>query len=119
MKALLPWLAGLLLLSGMAVAQNGTINNMSVDPRQNQELTNSTGTETGQPSAAVVGSQNEPNGLMPVTNDMESSGSNGNMSQSDAGNKTAAPAGTAKTLENRMPSSTGHIAKIEKQPDAK
>jgi len=76
------------LMCGAALAQqSGTINTLSVNPRQNQELTNSTGTETGQPSDAVPGSETEPNGLVPVTSNMVGSGSNGNMNQSVAPNK--------------------------------
>ena len=87
-------IAMLVLLCTVAVAQqSGTINTLTVNPRQNQELTNSTGTEPGQPSDAVPGSANEPNGLVPVTSNMIGSGSNGNMNQSaSAGGERAASA---------------------------
>ena len=85
-------LAGAIFLLGtMAWAQEGTINTLSVNPRQNAELTNSTGTETGQPSDVVPGSQSQPNGLVPVTTNMMGSGSNGNMTQSTPGTKPPMP----------------------------
>ena len=88
MKTVQTLLAGTILLVGVAAwAQEGTINTLSVNPRQNQELTNSTGTESGQPSDAVPGSQSQPNGLVPVTSNMTGSGSNGNMTQSTPGTK--------------------------------
>ena len=92
------------LLCGVVPAQqSGTINTLSVNPRQNQELTNSTGTETGQPSEAVPGSEAEPNGLVPVTTNMVGSGSNGNMNQSAQPNKReSAPArATAQSAPTR------------------
>jgi len=69
----------------------GTINTLSVNPRQNLELTNSTGTESGQPNDVVPGSQGQENGLVPVTTNMGGSGSNGDMNQ-----QTAATSGTLK-----------------------
>ncbi len=76
----------------MAAQENsgGTINTLSVNPRQNLELTNSTGTETGQPSDAVPGSEGQENGLVPVTSNMEGSGSDGAMNQ-----RTAASSSTS------------------------
>jgi hypothetical protein len=76
-----------LLVCVAATAQEGTINTLTVNPRQNQELTNSTGTASGQPSDAVPGSESQPNGLVPVTSNMTGSGSNGNMTQSTPGTK--------------------------------
>lgn len=100
MKHALRMTVTLLCLScGIAWAQSGTINALSVNPRQNIEMTNSTGTETGQPSDSVPGSQNEENGLVPVTSNMVGSGSNGNMNQplasptAAAATNTKAPAG--------------------------
>ena len=53
-------------------------------------MTNSTGTESGQPTAAVPGSANQPNGLIPVTSDMVGSGRHGNVDQNvEANNPTA------------------------------
>lgn len=81
---LLAVLSFMLLLSGLAInaaAQEnseGTINTMSVNPRQNAELGNYTGTESGQPSESVPGSESQPNGLIPSTTRMTSSGNNGN-----------------------------------------
>lgn len=46
-------LCSLLLGCGMVVAQeqsSGTVNSLSVDPQQNQKLSGSMGTETGQPN---------------------------------------------------------------------
>ncbi|HSY14167.1 MAG TPA: hypothetical protein VK976_18395 [Verrucomicrobiae bacterium] len=40
-------------LSLTAAAQDGTINTLSLNPRQNVEMTNSAGTETGQPNDFV------------------------------------------------------------------
>ena len=93
MKVLIALTAAVLLLSGMVLAQSssGTMNSLSTNPRQNQELTNSTGTESGQPTDAVPGSESQPNGLVPETTNMVGSGSNGNMSQSTPASKPAAP----------------------------
>jgi hypothetical protein len=86
------------LMCGAVLAQqSGTINTLSVNPRQNQELTNSTGTETGQPTEAVPGSETEPNGLVPVTSNMVGSGSNGDMNQSVAPNKREGTPGKTTT----------------------
>ena len=95
-----------LLLAGAAVAQSGTINSMSTNPRQNLELSNSTGTESGQPSDSVPGSQNQENGLMPVTSNMVGSGSNGDMNQDIRGTKPATPATETKpaATNNATPS---------------
>ena len=96
MKFVLSFLSTMLLLSTLAVAQSqssgGTINTMTMDPRQNQELTNSTGTETGQPSDAVPGSEAQDNGLITPTTNMVGSGSNGNVSQPTPGSHPPAPA---------------------------
>ena len=96
MKFVLSLLSTMLLLSCLAVTQSqssgGTINSMTTDPRQNQELTNSTGTETGQPSDAVPGSEAQDNGLITPTTNMVGSGSNGNMSQPTPGSHPPAPA---------------------------
>src|SRR4051812_22498702 len=95
MKFVLSFLSTMLLLSTIALAQSqsgGTINTLTTNPRQNQELTNSTGTETGQPSDAVPGSEDEPNGLVTPTTNMVGSGSNGNVSQSTPGPKPPIPA---------------------------
>ena len=86
---------------GMAWAQNGTVNTLSVNPRQNLELTNSTDTETGQPSDAVPGSQNEENGLVPVTSNMTGSSSDGNLNQSQS-SPTAAAAPNRTTLPGQQ-----------------
>lgn len=48
-------------LSLTAAAQDGTINTLSVNPRQNIEMTNSTGTETGQPNDYVDETQLQDN----------------------------------------------------------
>ncbi len=72
--------------------QSGTVNSLSVNPRQNQELTNSTGTESGQPSDAVPGSESQDDGLVPVTSNMAGSDSNSNTNQSSTANKPATAA---------------------------
>lgn len=113
MKGVWSAVAGLLLLSAMAVAQDGTVNYLSVNPRQNQELTNSTGTETGQPSPAVPGSENLPNGLIPVTTTMTGSGSNGNVNQRETAAKPASTQSKTSAKNSRHNSAT---AKAEKPP---
>ena len=99
-KQFLMVIAILWLLCGVVPAQqSGTVNSLSVNPRQNQELTNSTGTESGQPSDAVVGSDNQPNGLAPVTSNMVGSGSNGHMSQAQSTEKTAGARSSEKAAQ--------------------
>ena len=96
MKFVLSFLSTMLLLSTLSLAQSqssgGTINTMTTDPRQNQELTNSTGTETGQPSDAVPGSEAQDNGLITPTTNMVGSGSNGDVNQPTPGSHPPAPA---------------------------
>ncbi len=81
---LLAVLSFVLLLSGLAITaaaqenSEGTINTLSVNPRQNAELGNYTGTESGQPSESVPGSESQPNGLVPSNTRMTGSGNNGN-----------------------------------------
>jgi len=112
MKSVLQIAMAVGLLCGVGMAQqSGTINTLSVNPRQNLELTNSTGTETGQPSDAVPGSENQPNGLVPVTSNMNGSGSNGNMNQAEAGAKSGPTNGASAAVERKpagknSPSST-------------
>ena len=87
-RAVLAALALAMVMSVTSVAQedvNGTVNTITVNPRQNVELGNYGGTETGQPNDVQPGSENEPNGLTPVTTKMMGSGSNGNMNQSVSG----------------------------------
>ena len=116
MKGIWIAVASLLLLSGMGMAQNGTVNYLSVNPRQNQEMTNSTGTETGQPSPAVPGSENLPNGLIPVTTNMTGSGSNGNINQRETTSKNA-PTASKTPGENVRHNSA--VAKPEQQQHKK
>ena len=95
MKFVLSFLSTMLLLSTLSLAQSqssGTINTLTTNPRQNQELTNTTGTETGQPSDAVPGSEEQPNGLVTPTTNMVGSGSNGDVSQATPGSKPPVPA---------------------------
>lgn len=65
MKTLLQLsLASFLLLGGLsltAAAQDGTINSLSVNPRQNIDLGNYAGTETGQPDDYVDETQSQDN----------------------------------------------------------
>ena len=110
MRFLLSLLAAALLLSTLSLAQaqsSGTINTLTTNPRQNQELTNTTGTETGQPSDAVPGSEAQPNGLVTPTTNMVGSGSNGNMTQPTPGSHPPAPAApeqsTTKNSSNGNP----------------
>jgi hypothetical protein len=78
-RTLLAVFSLMILLSGLAItaaAQEnsvGPINTMSVDPRQNAELGNYTGTETGQPTTGMPRTENQPNGLMPSTGTMTGS----------------------------------------------
>lgn len=96
MKSLLAIVGAVMLFGGMGFSQAaGTINSLSVNPRQNQELTNSTGTESGQPNDAVPGSQSEPNGLIPSTNDMVGPGGTADAQQSAPASKPAASANTS------------------------
>ena len=117
MKKLLRFAIATMCLSWAALwAQNGTINSLSVNPRQNPEMTNSTGTETGQPSDAVPGSQNHDNGLVPVTSNMVGSGSNGNMNQPlAASTAAAAPNATTQPGQTRNQPATAAPRKTTPQ----
>src|SRR5690349_18651511 len=59
----------------------GPINTLSVNPRQNAELGNYTGTETGQPTSGLPRTESQPNGLVPSTATMTGSGSIGTPQQ--------------------------------------
>ena len=115
MKFVLSFLAILLLLSTLAGAQaqssSGTINTLTTNPRQNQELTNTTGTETGQPSDAVPGSEAQPNGLVTPTTNMVGSGSNGNVSQPTPGSHPPAPAAAEQNTTNKPANGNASQAK--------
>jgi hypothetical protein len=78
---------GLLLGSCMAVAQNpssGTVNSMSTDPEQNQKMTGSMGTTTGQPNDVTPGSDAATSLGNPTTRTMTGSDSNGTYNQTPA-----------------------------------
>jgi hypothetical protein len=111
MKFVLSLLSTMLLLSCLAVTQSqsssGTINTMTTNPRQNQELTNTTGTETGQPSDAVPGSEAQDNGLITPTTNMVGSGSNGNVSQPTPGSHPPAPDAAEQTTPNNPSADAG------------
>ncbi len=103
MRSILLAAACWIMLSTALPAQDvsGTVNSMSVDPTQNQKLTGTLATTTGQPNDVTPGSENMPNGLVPVTTNMKGSGSNGNMNQPVAGmpssrSNAATAANTAK-----------------------
>ena len=80
-RTLLAVLSLTLLLSCLAITaaaqenSEGPINSLSVDPRQNAELGNYTGTESGQPNSSAPRTENQPNGLVPSTAPMTGSGS--------------------------------------------
>lgn len=80
---------GLLLGGCMAVAQNpnsGTVNSMSSDPEQNQKMTGSMGTTTGQPNDVTPGSGAATALGNPQTRTMTGSDSNGTYHQTPAKN---------------------------------
>ena len=105
---------------GVLWAQSGTINSLSVNPRQNAEMTNSTGTESGQPTADVPGSANEPNGLIPVTSDMVGSGSNGNMSQNVEANNPAVTSNANKPTTQAISGTPGNQnGRVQKDANSK
>src|SRR4051794_37770350 len=80
-KTFLAVLSLTILLGGLAITaaaqenSEGPINTLSVNPRQNAELGNYTGTETGQPTTGMPRTENQPNGLVPSTPPMPGSGS--------------------------------------------
>jgi len=101
-------LAGLILLCGAMLAQqSGTVNSLSVNPRQNQELTCSTGTASGQPSDAVPCSDTQPNGLISSTSEMAGSGSNGNMNQPPAKPERTNASSSANAAQQKAPAQNG------------
>ena len=79
-KTMLAVLSFVLLFSGLAISaaaqenSEGPINSLSLDPRQNAELGNYTGTETGQPTTGMPRTENQPNGLVPSTSATTGSG---------------------------------------------
>jgi hypothetical protein len=83
MSKLALFIAAILLSSCVVWAQDssGTVNSMSDNPYQNQEMTNTMGSTTGQPTD-LGGERDMPNGLVPSTTTMIGSGSNGNLDQS-------------------------------------
>jgi len=115
-------IATALLSCGVVWAQEGegTVNSLSVNPRQNVEMTNTTGTESGQPTAAVPRSENQPNGLIPVTSNMSGSGGFGNGNQNVEGNKPSATSNANKApaqLTPTMPATqNGHAGKSANTP---
>jgi hypothetical protein len=80
---------GVLLASWMVVAQNpngGTVNSMSTDPQQNQKMTGSMGTTTGQPNDVTPGSNAATTVGNPSDRTMTGSDSNGTYQQTPAKN---------------------------------
>ena len=106
---LLNAIAVLALLTGIAMAQSGPINVVTVDPRENADLANTTGTETGQPSDLVPRSYNSSNGLTPVTGNISGNGSTVNLHQPAAESKPTQEESSAA----RQP--TGHSQKTTHQ----
>lgn len=102
---LLSTIAALALLTGVAMAQSGPINVVTVDPRENADLVNTTGTETGQPTDMAPRSYNMSNGLNPVTTNMSGYGV-GNISQ-----PTVSPKPTPASNETRAKEETGQTHK--------
>ncbi len=103
MKTLVMIAATVLLAAGSALAQEnsgGTINSLTVNPTENQELSGNVATTTGQPNDVTPKSVDMPNGLVPQTVNMTGSGSNGNMAQPVA----AAKPGSSATQQNRQAS---------------
>lgn len=103
MKTLLIMVATLLFAAGTVLAQEnsgGTINSLTVNPTENQELSGNVATTTGQPNDVTPKSVDMPNGLVPQTVNMTGSGSNGNMAQPVA----AAKPGSSATQQNRQTS---------------
>jgi len=91
-------IATALLSGGVLWAQEGegTVNSLSVNPRQNAVMTNTTGTESGQPTADVPGSQNQPNGLVPVTSYTSVYGNSSNKVPTAAPGKAATATAASK-----------------------
>jgi len=109
-------LFGCLLVAGvLAAAQDsgGTINWMSSNPYQNQEMTSSMGSTTGQPTD-LAGERDLPSGLVPVTTTMEGSGSNGNLNQSEP----AVPIATKQPIVNKQAGSPKQPAGTQQKKPA-
>ncbi len=121
MKVLQIMIAGVVLMWAVAQAQQstgGTVNSLSTNPRQNAELTGTTGTPSGPPDDATPGSENMPNGLVPQTTEMEGSGSNGSMNQPVAAAPSARNGSSAKPA-TRQKTSSGKGAGTQQQPSNK
>jgi hypothetical protein len=84
------FLGSCMLLGQNALAQNpngGTVNSMSTDPQQNQKMTGTMGTTTGQPNDVTPGSGAADALGNPTTRTMTGSDSNGNYHQTPAKNQ--------------------------------
>ena len=82
-------MAAILLGSCLSLAQNpnsGTVNSMSTDPEQNQKMTGSMGTTTGQPNDVTPGSGAATALGNPTTRTTTGSDSNGSYHQTPAKN---------------------------------
>jgi len=109
-------LFSVLLGCGIMTAQeqsSGTVNSLSVDPQQNQKLSGSMGTETGQPNDVTPGShRDKPLGnpsnaqisgqKSAATNEQGTHGKNKKASQ-----KNQAPGGSPSTNQNSASTNSG------------
>ena len=106
----------LVLGGGLVLAQeqgSGTVNSLSVDPQQNQKLSGSMGTETGQPNDVSRGADRDEQLGNPansqisgqksaVTNEQEGGGQNKRASK-----KNEVPGGSPATNQNSASTNSG------------
>jgi hypothetical protein len=90
---------------------SGTVNTLSVDPEQNQKLSGSMGTETGQPNDVSRGARHEQTGNpsnRPISGQSSSTTSNGAKANSKQtpGGKPSANQNSASTNSGKAPRRT-------------
>ena len=104
---------------GMALAQeqsSGTVNSMSVDPQQNQKLSGSMGTETGQPNDVSRGADRNQQMANPSNRQISGQpGSKASKSKQTPGGSPSANQNSASTNSGKAPRRTDNS---DSTPDA-
>lgn len=107
-------LCSVLLGCGMMLAQeqsSGTVNSLSVDPEQNQKLSGSMGTETGQPNDVSRGEDRHEQlgnpSNRPISGQPSSGTSNGKASSRKAPSSNKVPGGSPSANQNSASTNSG------------
>lgn len=118
-------LCSLLLGCGMALAQeqsSGTVNSLSVDPQQNQKLSGSMGTETGQPNDVSRGEDRNQQlanpSNSPISGQASSGSSSSSHSSATSASKQTVPGGKPSANQNSASTNSGNAPRRSDNDEA-